>query len=345
MIPAKIPENEEARLKALRGLTALSGPRDADLDRITETAKLVFGTDMALVTLVDEHRQWFLSRQGLELPETAREDSLCAHAINEEEMLIIHDLRNDDRFSDSIWAGDEFGVRFYAGRPIRTDSGLAIGTFCVIDTKPRQMSREERRILANLGRMVAVVLSHRQLGDSQQYLMDSLAAAERDMLLDPLTGVWNRRGFEQLLEKELARASRDKTPLGLAFLDIDHFKDFNDQHGHVTGDKVLQCLAGILTATVRKSDIVARYGGEEFVIIAPGLSEQDLEAYGRKLCAAIGEDGELEGPTGPLSFTASIGLTSLIPAGSDKAVLHKLVEAADAAMYRAKEAGRQGYSL
>lgn len=154
---------------------------------------------------------------------------------------------------------------------------------------------------------------------------------------DPLTGLFNRRFMEVTLERELARAERNGTPLGVIMLDIDKFKDFNDSFGHEAGDEMLKAIGAFLPAHVRKEDVVCRYGGEEFIIILPGASLEASADRARKVCREIRPLRVEHDRTalGPISF--SLGVAAFPTHGSTgMAVVH----AADMALLKAKKEGR-----
>jgi diguanylate cyclase (GGDEF)-like protein/PAS domain S-box-containing protein len=150
---------------------------------------------------------------------------------------------------------------------------------------------------------------------------------------DGLTGLFNRRHLDETLATEMERAQRYNAPLSIMMFDVDHFKRFNDEHGHDQGDRVLQAIAQSLQEHVRKVDIPCRYGGEEFLAILPGTSQAGAIIVAERLRHAI-EQMEVDG----LKVTISIGVASLPELDVDGP--NRLVEAADAALYRAKRAGR-----
>ena len=157
---------------------------------------------------------------------------------------------------------------------------------------------------------------------------------ERLASIDGLTGLANRRCFDQTLKKEWARAQRAREPVGLLFADIDHFKRFNDTYGHAAGDGILRQVAGrVQQAARRPSDLAARYGGEELVIVLPNTPAEGVRLVAEELRADV---ERLGGPLGGLSI--SIGCHAMVPVhGVDPSVL---LERADAALYRAKREGR-----
>ena len=147
--PAK-PDDEEARLEALRALELLDTPKEERFDRITRTASRLFKVPISLVTLVDEDRQWFKSCFGTDVRETSRDISFCGHAILRPAPFIIVDATKDLRFADNPQVTGYPHVRFYAGIPIHSSSGHTVGSFCIIDTKPREPSEEDLDGLVDL---------------------------------------------------------------------------------------------------------------------------------------------------------------------------------------------------
>lgn len=147
--PAK-PDDEEVRLEALRALELLDTPKEERFDRITRTASRLFRVPISLVTLVDEDRQWFKSCFGTDVRETSRDISFCGHAILRPAPFIIVDATKDLRFADNPQVIGYPHVRFYAGIPIHSSSGHTVGSFCIIDTEPREPSEEDLDGLVDL---------------------------------------------------------------------------------------------------------------------------------------------------------------------------------------------------
>ena len=141
-------------MAAVHETALLDTPPEERFDRITRKAREQFGVPVSYVALVDKDRQWFKSKQGLEADETSRDIAFCAHAINEEKPLVIPDSRLDPRFSENPLATGQENVRFYAGAPLRSPQGQAVGTFCIVDHKPRELSPEELASLKDMAREV-----------------------------------------------------------------------------------------------------------------------------------------------------------------------------------------------
>lgn len=156
-----LPADEGPRLAALQKLQVLDTGPEAAFDELVQVASLVCGTPMALVSLVDAERQWFKARIGLDATETARDVAFCAHAIHSPEILEVPDATADSRFANNPLVTGAPDIRFYAGAPIITTGGHALGTLCVIDRVPRALTREQKTILTSLGRVATALLELR----------------------------------------------------------------------------------------------------------------------------------------------------------------------------------------
>ncbi len=149
-----IPPNEQQRLQELRRYAVLDTPPEKAFDNITDLAARIFKVPIASVTLIDEDRQWFKSCLGLETRETGRDIAFCAHAILRDEVMVVPDAQADARFADNPLVTGAPYIRFYAGAPLRTSAGLNLGTLCIIDTKPRRMTKGNLATLASLATLV-----------------------------------------------------------------------------------------------------------------------------------------------------------------------------------------------
>lgn len=240
----EIAQDEQVRLETLRSLSILDTPPEERFDRLTRMAKRLFGVPIALVSLVDQNRQWFKSCVGLELSETSRDISFCGHAILGNEIFIIPNAIEDTRFADNPLVMDEPHIRFYAGCPLTAPDGSKLGTLCIIDQQPRSFGNEDLDVLKDLASMVERELAAVQLAT-----------------LDELTNISNRRGFMLLAQHSLKTCARQKIPAALVFLDLDKFKPINDKFGHAEGDRALITFASQMKSIFRDSDVFARVGG------------------------------------------------------------------------------------
>ena len=211
-------ESERARLLALHSLAILDTPPEERFDRITRLATSIFDVDIALVSLVDEERQWFKSRQGISLTQTCRKESFCALAIQGESIFEIEDASQDSRFADNVLVTARRGIRFYAGVPLTTANGFRVGTLCIIHPEPRRLSPSQRQVLTDLAACVEDEINRigleneltrvndvkRQLADDesrQRSLVDALAA-----LNDISTS--NHLGIDRQFQEALALGCR-----------------------------------------------------------------------------------------------------------------------------------------
>ncbi len=160
---ASVSEREEERLEVLRDYRILDTPPERDYDALTALAAYICNVPIALVSLVDSDRQWFKSKVGLEACETERDISFCAHAILEEDILVIQDTHADSRFAGNPLVTSAPNIRFYAGVPLLTPEALPLGTLCVIDHEPRNLSQEQIRALEGLARQVVTLMELRRV--------------------------------------------------------------------------------------------------------------------------------------------------------------------------------------
>ena len=160
---AALPENETERLEALREYRILDTGAEQAYDDITTLAAYLCEVPIALISLVDESRQWFKSKLGLNRQETPRDVAFCAHAILQSEPLIVRDALKDTRFADSALVTRAPNIRFYAGFPLASPEGYTLGTLCAIDRKPRQLTAKQKTAMRALARQVMALLELRRV--------------------------------------------------------------------------------------------------------------------------------------------------------------------------------------
>ena len=465
---AMVDEAERYRLSVLRSLALLDSSPEPQFDALAQAARRAFNCPIATLTLVDDDRQWFKARCGIDVDGSPRTESFCWQAVQAERPLVVRDARADPRFAAFPNVTGDPHIRFYAGAPIRLAQpggrSVAIGTLCVIDTVPRDMNdddialleqlacvaetlirarahlddavayAEERREaaeengrmgrqlaqaerIANLGswrmtlsdrrvewsdqifaihglaksdvayeqallyyppaeraRIVAAVeathatgapfdieidfvaangiakrvrsMGELELSDGRPVAMIGVfqditeryrleEALRRSATHDELTGLANRAGFDAGLAQRIEAARHGGSPLALALLDLDGFKQVNDTHGHPAGDALLVEVAKRLTAPEFAGLFVARLGGDEFALVATRRDD----------CARIGAIGErlldeLSRPVDVGSATVAVSGTFGIAWLDAGLTADALLRRADAALYQAKRAGK-----
>lgn len=162
MKTAPIPQNEARRLKVLWQYEVLDTVPEEIFDDLSELAGTICDAPISLISLVDESRQWFKARTGISAQETSRDISFCAHAILQPGLFIVPDATQDERFKDNPLVTGEANVKFYAGAPLITPDGYALGTLCVLDNKPRELRPEQLKALRLLARIVVSQLELRR---------------------------------------------------------------------------------------------------------------------------------------------------------------------------------------
>jgi len=356
MIAASIPPNETARLAALARYCVIDSPAEAAFDQIIALVASVCEAPIALVSLIDAGRQWNKAKIGLCADETSRDVSFCAHALlTPNRLTIIPDATIDPRFSDNPLVTGAPNIRFYAGTPLVTADGFALGTVCVIDTKPRFMTSQQEDALRVGGRAIMMLLEQRSTIAQLQAATEAQRRVEADLraeihqrrqverqlsfssLHDDLTRLPNRVGFTARLEAALARLhSPAARRFAVCFIDLDRFKQVNDTLGHSAGDVLLVEVGRRLNEVIRAGDAVARLGGDEFTMLIDGAaSELTAHAVAGRIAAVLASTLRVRGSE--FSVTASVGVCLVDESYSS---VEDILRDADIAMYAAKDRGR-----
>ncbi len=331
MKKAPLPQDEEARLVAVRSLRILDTPAEERFDRVTRVAKRVFGVPISMVSLVDQERQWFKSRQGITAAETPRDLSFCAHAILSDETLVVTDAREDERFFDHPWVGGPPYIRFYAAHPLKSPDGHRLGALAIADVSPREMAPGDLQALRDLASFVQDELQVSRLTRAQ---LEILTAGARH-LVDPLTGLWTRRGIVEILDRELSQARREQNFVAVLFAKIDRFSERQPKE---PGEReaFLAEIAQRVRSCVRHSDAIGRGGEEQFVAVLPSTGREGAVFTSARIRTAVGER-PVDLASGAIPATMSLGVALSGGPGDDSA--EALIALAEAA---AENAGRLG---
>lgn len=244
---AALHPNEIERLKALRSYGILDTPIEPSFDDITKIASYVCQTPMSVINLIDEGRQWFKSEIGFGVRETPLDDSICAHAILEQNFLEVEDTTKDSRFDCNPLVTGSPHLRFYAGALLRTPDGLPLGTVCVLDVKPRALNAQQREVLAALARQVMAQMEFRR----------ALVLADR---------------LQRNISRLMAVAGHDlKQPLQVMIMAIDRIRN------KLTDEKDRERLGYAIDAGMRMAEELDRLA--ETSVLGAGLGAPSLHAF------------------------------------------------------------------
>ncbi|MEO7295592.1 MAG: sensor domain-containing diguanylate cyclase, partial [Candidatus Limnocylindria bacterium] len=301
---------------------------------VSATARVV-AADILAVTVLDRRDGRYLVRAAQGVPDTVagREilvgEGLAGRAIRDR-AVVVDDGLSPDRFPRSVHDLDLPGLRHGVGLPLVRD-GVVVGALTIgrtAGTRFTELELEGLQLLAsNAALAVANAFLHAEVAE--------LAVR------DPLTGLYNRRHFDEALDRMLAAHRREKLsgsrPLSAIVFDLDRFGLFNKAHGHQVGDEVLKAFAQVLTARFRGSDLVARLGGEEFIVVLDGADREGAVRIADEVRALLAERSVQSDDGTALTVTVSAGCAELDPADASR---EGLLRTADVALFMAKRAGR-----
>jgi diguanylate cyclase (GGDEF)-like protein len=263
MLAPEIPKDEQKRITKLRALNILDTPAEERFDRLTRMAKGIFKADISIITLVDSDRQWFKSTTMTQAfpAETGRDISFCAHAILGEQAMVVEDASKDARFQDNPLVVNAPKIRFYAGYPLRVNSGSALGTLCILSSEPRQFSADDLQMLNDLGA-----------------LAEQEIATIQTSTLDELTKISNQRGFLEYASHSYMVSKRKGVQCSLLLLSLNDLKRIGEKFGQVESKRVLLDFRDLLKQVFRDSDIFGRIGDNEFAIFLVESDDANTKA-------------------------------------------------------------------
>jgi len=267
--------------------------------------------------------------KGVRLP---RGHGVAGWVAENGESLIIPDVRCDSRFADEFDRKLSFETRSIACVPVKSHDSVYGVIELINSLEDGIFDESDEQILTTIADFAGIAISNARAVEKIRELV----------ITDDLTGLYNSRYFFEQIEYEVERSKRYQSPLSLVFFDLDRFKSVNDTHGHLTGSNLLTEVGAIVTRNIRKTDKAARYGGDEFVVILPHTEKLGAYTFATKLHRELQEHSFFSLDGTPLIVTGSFGVASF---PEDALCSSELISAADDAMYRVKEAGRNGVQM
>lgn len=308
---------------------------DEVLDNITRQVGATLGFDECSLLLYEADREEYVIQATYGFSETMQEEvqglrfdqteGIISMVHADQKTVYVPDTANDARYMHYKGKRQDDGSLMVIPMAVR---GKRVGALAIKRPEIDAFSESDQHLLEAVASQAALAITNARLYEETVQLAT----------IDPLTGLFNRRRLGERLAMELDRAARFDHPLSVVMVDVDHFKPYNDTHGHPMGDVVLRRVAEILAESVRSVDTVARYGGEEFTVLLPRLAAEDALGVAEKLRQAVFETDFEGGETQPLGrLSLSLGIASFPVDARDAA---GLFEKADEALYAAKEGGR-----
>lgn len=321
---------QDGREELLHSLGLLDIAVDDGYEHIVALMQIAACSAVSQFSVLTSDRQFFKSSRGLTQRETPIEHAFCAHTLRQatrDGIFVVEDAQTAADFSNNPIVIGPPNIRSYAGMTVRLPNDMPVGAIAVLDTRPRSLDSH-----------LATILRH------AKGAIEEVITARFDAVRDGLTGLFNRRHFDDALRREWQRCRRDGHPLTLLYIDVDHFKAFNDTYGHAAGDQALCRVAETLQDIGRRGgDMVARYGGEEFVMLLPDTDGAGAGKVAAQICAAIRALAIPNRTTPTEIVTVSVGGASGM--GASMPAASELSARADACLYEIKRESRDGWRI
>ena len=340
MISYPPPKFEEQKSEILQRYQILYDDHGASARSLADSIALALNTPFVIAALTNRYRKWYHCDHGLGGYPEADLQTYFARMHLAQSRFDVADISEEAFFRSHTTGLQIPKFKSLAGVPLMDPNGKRFGTLCVGDRKVRELTDTELNILSSFGSLVSNDICVRS---AARYAIRDLIELENEKCdlfelatIDPLTKALNRRAFMRFSERELARFKRDNTRLSALMLDIDHFKQVNDVHGHATGDKVLSKMVAVAANVLRQEDLIGRLGGEEFAIVLVDSDAVSATKVADRIRQAI-KQVKFPSETGPFNVSVSIGVAEPL---FNEASINDVLERADGALYNAKRNGR-----
>ncbi|MGA4634734.1 putative bifunctional diguanylate cyclase/phosphodiesterase [Pseudomonas solani] len=306
-----LPQNEAERQNKVQSLRSLENAEDEVFEKLVALASEYFEVPIALVSIVDDNRQWFCARVGVDVAETPRRDAFCAHAVMAETLFQVCDALDDPRFRDNPLVVGEPGIRYYASVPLLTEDRLALGSFCIIDTKPRPpLSPRDESMLESLA----------------QLAMLRIRNIRKATFIDQPTGLYNRLRLEEDVESAL-RAGQRITVVAADMIAPAFLNDIVKVLGYPFSAALMLHIKTRLQQALPQGYLLYKVSPTRFGFIVEGGGREAVESLSHRLADVFAAPIECEGI--PLQIRFGAGILNLDPALDNRDWLRLLVSSAD----------------
>ena len=319
-----VPLDEARRLIAVRALALLDTPAEERFDRITRVAQRLFGSAAATISLIDDSREWIKSASGFAHEQLARTISFAAHAIGAGDTFVVDDTLADSRFHDHPLVTGDARIRFYAGRPLSSESAH-VGVLSIYDVEPRAWGTAEGQALADVAAIAEREMQQVGLSAPQLEIVGDMSELSR---IDPLTRLWNRGAMLEIARGELRQAQSSRRGVAVLMVAVDPREDSLA----MAGDAVLCEVARVLRTSLRPSDVISRFSGHEFAVLLTGVDASKLTDAAERIRQSIARQLLSSSQT-----DVSVTIGAVTSTGSSD--FESLARAAQSALWSARRRG------
>ena len=330
------PADETERLKTLHALRILDSAHEERFDRITRIARRVFDVPVSIVGFVDRERLWFKSACGIALRETPRDTSFCSATILSDEIMLIPDAMRDPQWADFPPVNAEPGVRFYAGHPLYSAEGRRIGSFCIVDYRPRELSAEDVQLFRDLAALAQSEVLVPRLRNAHLDVVFEREPFDAHPRIDPVTRFWRRQVIREILDRELHKARTERQPVGIMLIGVDGHDELEGLFGRARRDLVVSEAAHSVRSALRPYDSLGQWDKGVFLAVLPGADLARAAVAAERIRQRRAAT-RIDSPAEPINVTITIAVCS--SSELESASADALIDAASTALGLARASG------